>query len=55
MPASRKLEQYLDGLSRLPDLHSHADVFGGAISTDEGEIFGTAAGVLAGGALCGVS
>lgn len=47
MPASRRLDQYLDGLSRLPDLHTNAARFEGA--DDESEVLRTAAQVLAGG------
>ncbi len=49
LPASRRKDQYLDGLGRLPDLHEHAADFSGAISTNDADIFGTVADVLAAG------
>ena len=49
LPDSRRKEQYIDGLTRLPALHAHASELHGATSINDAEVFETVANVLGAG------
>lgn len=49
LPESAAKAQYLDGLSRLPELHENAGKLRGGLSANDDDVFGTVASVLGAG------